>query len=168
MVQGNAVELLKGIRDFASRGCRIHGNTLHLDVLGPADIDAPAFLDIAEVHRVRAPALVGDHGRFHVANERPLRLSEERMGLHIGSTGARSQTLRFVLDQEFPDEGLAQTVLAVSIKEKWQRSMDESLLRDLLRPGVLGELCFIPEDVAERRVAILALEGRRPVEHLVD
>lgn len=110
-MQSNAVELLERIRDLASRGRRIHGNPLHLDVLAPADIDAPAFLDVAEVDRVRAPALVGDHGRFHVANERPLGLPEEGMGLHIGGTSARAQTFRLVLDQEFPDEGLAQTVL---------------------------------------------------------
>lgn len=33
---------------------------------------------------------------------------------------------------------------------------------------MLGERYFIPEDVAECRVAILALEGRGPVEHFVD
>lgn len=80
MMQRDTVELLEGIRDFAtgSRKAGVQRDALHLAgahaealVRAAAEIDALRFLDVAEVQSVDAAALVGDDGRFGVAEEGP-------------------------------------------------------------------------------------------------
>lgn len=93
VVEGDTVELLKGIVEFAvrSREARVHWNTLHLSRIGAANIYASALLDIAEVHRIGADTtLVGDHRWLHVTNECPLGLSEEGVSLDVRGTSAGS------------------------------------------------------------------------------
>lgn len=67
------------------------------------------FFDVAEVDGVDGAAGVRDHGRFHVAQQSPLRVAEEGVGFHIGGAGAGADAAEFVFDEEFADEGFAET-----------------------------------------------------------
>lgn len=102
MMQRHTVELLKWIRNFTtrSRQATIQWHTLHL-----ARRHLPAFvlairqprrsrtrvtevyglrlLDVAEINRVDATALVGDDGRFAVAEQCPGSAAEEGMCLDV-------------------------------------------------------------------------------------
>lgn len=80
MMQRDAVELLEGIRDLAAGGreAGVERHALHLAgahaealVRAAAEVDALRFLDVAEVQSVDAAALVGDDGRFGVAQKSP-------------------------------------------------------------------------------------------------
>jgi len=105
-MEGHAIELFKWVGNFpVGRGqSRIHRDPLHLrGCTGATDIHTATFLDIAEVDGVDTTTLVGDHGRLHMANKSPLRLTEERMGLDIRSPGSSPKTFRLVLDQQFTD-----------------------------------------------------------------
>jgi len=65
VMERNAVELLKGI-DHLAHGCgkpRIQGYAFRPR---SANVNALAFLHIAEVRRFHSPALVGDDGWFRV------------------------------------------------------------------------------------------------------
>ena len=57
MMQGHAIELLKGIRElFCTRGLQatVQWHALHLERI---ELDACALLHVAEVHRVNSAAL---------------------------------------------------------------------------------------------------------------
>lgn len=87
MMQRNAVELLEGVCNFT------HGSSeagIQRDALSfrRTDIDALTFFHIPEVGSFDAAALVRDHGRLHMAQQRPLSCTEERMGFYVGGTSA--------------------------------------------------------------------------------
>lgn len=107
-MESDAVEFLEWITYLAvgSSKTGIHRDTLHLTGF-PANINAAAFLDIAEIDRVGGTALMGDHRRPHMPNERPLRLSEKGVGFDIGRTRSGAETFRLVFDQQLPDDRLA-------------------------------------------------------------
>lgn len=110
MMQRDAVKLLKRIRRLGARRrepavqrhtldppfCPGHGP-------GPANVDALALLDVAEIDRVDAPALVRDDGRLHVPDQCPLRRAEEGVRLDVGRAGAGAEAAVFVFDEEFAD-----------------------------------------------------------------
>jgi hypothetical protein len=80
MMQRNRIELLKRIRNLTPRRiqARIQGHALHLrrrhlpalilahNNIPVAEVDGLRFLDIPEINRVDAAALVGNYGRFGV------------------------------------------------------------------------------------------------------
>lgn len=135
MMQRHTVELLKRIRQLPSRRrqSRIQRHPPQLPVQRPfarpdperarrarppssfaVPVDTAALLDVAEIDRVDGAPLVGDHGRFHVAQERPLRVAEERVGFDVRGAGAGADAAEFVFDEEFADEGFAEAGLEVS------------------------------------------------------
>lgn len=74
---------------------------------GAAEIDRVRFLDVAEVHRVDAAALVGHDGGFGVAEQGPGGLAEEGVRFDVGGAGAGAKAAELVLDEQFADEGFA-------------------------------------------------------------
>lgn len=66
MMQRNAVEFLEGIYQLSSWRSQIRVQWDSLDSAG-TDVDARAFLDIAEVHGVDCATLMRDHGWLHMA-----------------------------------------------------------------------------------------------------
>lgn len=95
MMQRNAIELLKRIRDFPARRIKptVERYALHLTrgyappfILARdrrAEIDGMRFLDVAEVDGVDAAALVGDDGRFLVTEESPGGGAEKGLGFDV-------------------------------------------------------------------------------------
>lgn len=135
MMQRHTIELLKRIRQLPSRRrqARIQGHPPQLPVQRPlarpdlerarrarpsssfaVPVDTAALLDVAEIDRVDGAPLVGDHGRFHVAQERPLGVAEERVGFDVRGAGAGADAAEFVFDEQFADEGFAEAGLEVS------------------------------------------------------
>ncbi len=100
MVQCYAVELLERVHIITPWRCEPAVKWYPLDAHLPraANVDALAFLDVAEVDSVDATALVWYNWRFHVSNKCPLSCPEERMALDVGRTSASSQTAVLVLD----------------------------------------------------------------------
>lgn len=68
------------------------------------------FLDVAEVDCVDAAALVGDDGRFAVAEQGPGGTTEEGMCFYVRGAGAGAEAAEFVFDEEFADKRFAETV----------------------------------------------------------
>lgn len=101
MVEGDAVELLKRISQLTigSRESGVHRDSFHLATVLSSHIHTSTLLDVAEIYRVRCTALVWNHWWPHVADERPLRLSEERVGFDVRGTCSSAETLRLVFDQ---------------------------------------------------------------------
>lgn len=118
MMQRDAIKLFKRIHqlDSRSRQARIQQHAWH----GPdaqkatsalrspiSNFHAGALLDVSEIDRVDGAAGVGDHGRFHVAQERPLGGAEEGVGFYVRGACARAEASHFVFYEEFADEGFA-------------------------------------------------------------
>lgn len=115
MMKGDAVELLERICDLTTGSCevRVQRNTFRLARARASNVHAPAIFDIAEVNCVNATALVGNHGRFHVTYQSPLRLAEEWMSLDVRRTSSGTEALCLVLDEQLADQRFAKTVLRV-------------------------------------------------------
>jgi hypothetical protein len=112
MQQRDRVKLLKRVRRLvAGRSLAVlePRAAFRLPRPRPANVDALALLDVAEVDRVDPPPLVRDDGRLHVADQRPLRGAEEGVTLDVGGARARAKAPVFVLDEELTDEGFAGT-----------------------------------------------------------
>lgn len=171
-MKSHTVELFKRVSNFPVRRgqSRIHRDTFHLrGSTGATDLHTGAFLDVAKVNGVSTTALVGDHGRFHVANKSPLCLAEERMGFDIRSSGSSSKTFCLVFNQQFTDYGFAEAKgTSVSLCASLRGEKRCNLLGDLLCSCMFRELNFIPQDIGESGIAILSLERRCPIQHLKD
>ena len=76
-----------------------------------------ALLDIAEVDCVDTTALVRNHWRLAMPQQRPLCRTEEWVSLDVRGTGAGAESAQFILDQEFPDERFAQATETMLVKE---------------------------------------------------
>lgn len=98
VVESDTVEFLKGICNFAP-GCGKSG--VQRDALVPrsADVDALAFLYIAEVRRLDPATLIRDDWRFHVSQQRPRGSTEEGMRLDVRSTGSGSKSAQLIFDE---------------------------------------------------------------------
>lgn len=99
MVQSNAVELQEGICHLVSwrRQTTVQRDTRNL--LGAADVDAFAFLDISEIDGINAAAWVRNNGRLHMSDESPLRRAEEGVYFDVRGTGSGAKSSILVLDQ---------------------------------------------------------------------
>ena len=117
MMQGDAVELEEGVRDFVARGRQstIQRNSLQVLRSRAADIYTFTLLDVAEVEGVDATSLMRDNGGLHVPNESPLSRSEERVGLDIGGPCPGSKSPVLIFDQELPDQRLADAAKLLGI-----------------------------------------------------
>lgn len=121
VMQRNTVELLERIRNLASRSLqsRIQRNAFHLACNNPkplvrspgmvsTHIDTVAFFHIAEVDSIDASALIRNDWWFRVSEEGPRGLPEEGVSLDVRGTCAGSKPAKFVLDEKFADERLAE------------------------------------------------------------
>ena len=142
-MQRHTIELLKRIRQLPARRRqpRIQGHPPQLPVQRPlarpdperarrarpssspfaVPVDTAALLDVAEIDRVDGAALVGHHGRFHVAQERPLGVAEERVGFDVRGAGAGADAAEFVFDEQFADEGFAEAGFRLVVKRYKRR-----------------------------------------------
>ena len=100
-MQSDRIKLLKRIRNLPTRRIqpRIQRDTLHLTsrqlptlILprdgrggggGETQIDRRRLLDVTEIDRVDAPALVGDDGGLLVAEKGPRGVAEEGVGFDV-------------------------------------------------------------------------------------
>lgn len=102
VVERHAVELLKWVYHLTTwRGDPAF--QAHPPLLAylprPANVDALALLDIAEIDRVDASPLARHDGWLHVSDERPLRLPEKAVRLDVGCASMRSEPSSLILDQ---------------------------------------------------------------------
>ena len=106
MMQRHTVELEKRIRNLPSwrRHSTIKRYALQFRRRRRTDIDAGTIFDVSEIDRVDGPALVWDHGWFHVSEESPGDGFEEGVVLDVGGAGAGAETAHFVFDEEFADD----------------------------------------------------------------
>ncbi len=110
VVQGDAVELLKGINQLTA-GCRktrVQWHPLEMHLASAGKVHALALLDVAEVDRIDPLTLVRDNRRLHMSDESPLGSPEERMRLDVGRARLGAQASVLIFDQELPDQGLAE------------------------------------------------------------
>jgi hypothetical protein len=114
MMQRHTVKLLKRIRNLPAwrLQARIKRHTLHLGrrnlpslilarrhrAVRVAQVYGLGFLDVAEVDRVDATALVGDDGGLGVPEESPGGVAEEGVGFYVGGAGAGAEAAEFVFD----------------------------------------------------------------------
>lgn len=89
MVKSDAVELLEGINELATRcrQTRVQRYPFEVHLAGCCEVHALALLNVAEVDRVSPFALVGHDGWLHVSDQSPLRRPEEGMGLDVRCAG---------------------------------------------------------------------------------
>lgn len=107
MMKRNTIEFLERIGHLSVWRGKAGFQRDTLGLRSPTNIDTGALFDIAEIRRVRSATLVWNHGRFHMADECPLRLPEERMSLDIRRPSSSAKTLGFILDQQLADQGFA-------------------------------------------------------------
>jgi hypothetical protein len=86
VMQRDTVELFEWINKLSAR-CReitVKRNAFqYADATSTANINALALLDISEIDRVNAAALVWDHRWLHVTDESPLSSTEKGVALDV-------------------------------------------------------------------------------------
>lgn len=103
VVKSDAVELLKGINNFAHR-CGKTRIQRDASCFRSTDIHTLAFLDVPKVRRLYSASLVWYDGRLRMPQQRPLRWPEKGMCLDIRSASPGAETAKLVLDEQFPDK----------------------------------------------------------------
>ena len=94
----------------------------------------------------------------------PLRCLKEGCGLDVGSASTRSEASGFVFDQEFANDCFTETGV---VRTRFSTHTGPNLLRYLRRARTLREGYLVPENVGKRCIAVLALERRSSIQHLV-
>lgn len=90
VVECNAVEFKERVCGLVAWSCQsaIQWNTSSIHRPGSADINALALLDVPKIDRINSLALIRDNRWLHMANQSPLRCTEEGVSLNVGRTGA--------------------------------------------------------------------------------
>ena len=128
-----------------------------------------ALLDVAEVDRVDTTALVRNHWRLAMPQQRPLCRTEEWVSLDVRGTGAGAESAQFILDQEFPDKRFAQATETMLVKETISLlALGNHVLGHIWCTATFRERNLILEDIGKSAISVLALERSGSVKHLID
>ena len=171
MMKSNAVKLKEGIGNFVTGSHETAVQRYSLQTHGhrsrATEIDTFALLEISEIERLSTATEMWYDGRLHVADERPLCRTKERVGFDVRSTSARSQPTILILDQELSDERFAEAVRGTVSSRSTHTQARGGLLGYLRSAGIVWKRDILTQDIRECRSPVFALERGCAVEHLI-